>query len=83
MFEAVTTGGKRVSTFRRILVSSFSRSAQHSLDCLTVKMTPLQSFETSVNIYQSTRRDISEDLKTEFLVIWKCRYFKTAALKMF
>jgi hypothetical protein len=31
---------------------------------LTVKMTPLPSFETSVNIHQSTRRDIPEDFKT-------------------
>jgi len=69
MFETVTTGGERVSTSRKILVSSFSRSAQHSFDRLT-------SFETSVNIYQSTRRDIPEDFKTEFLFIWKCRYLK-------
>lgn len=42
-------------------------SATLFLDCLIVAMKVLPSLEMSVNIYQSTRRDIPEYLNTKFL----------------
>lgn len=49
-----------VADFRRILVTSYSRSA--SLDCLKLNIETLESFGTSETIYQTTWRNIPQYL---------------------
>jgi hypothetical protein len=48
---AVSTG-KQLPTFGKIVDESLF------LNCVTIKMKALKFFETSVNVYQSTRRNI-------------------------
>jgi len=46
------------------------------LDSLTVKMTPLRSFKTSLSPDQSTGRNISEDLELQRRGAFECKVFR-------
>ena len=59
--------GKEFLTFRRKLVSSFPESSI-LLGLLTLQTKPLVSFETSFNVYQSTRRHIDEEIYIKVIV---------------
>ena len=50
--------------------------AVQGLDCLTMEMTPLRSFETSVSPVQSTRRNISEDLDLQRRSAFECKVLR-------
>jgi hypothetical protein len=59
------SSGKWLWTFRRIILRTPSGSNSSSplfLDCWTLQLKAQQYFETSVTIYQSTPRNIPEDL---------------------
>jgi hypothetical protein len=73
--------GEQFATLCKIVlpISSGSISSErvYKLSCVTLKMKALRCFETSVAVYQSTQRNIPEDLNFQQ---YRCENLKSHAL---
>ena len=77
----VGSTGKELPFFRTTVIDFiyiFNQSMSLFLDCLSLKIKAVYSFETSVYVYQSAGRNISEDLN-----LHRCENFSLGVLRFY